>query len=955
MPQTITAPGSDPGSPDRTPERGALIGRFVVLDLLGEGGMAVVLSAYDPHLDRKVALKLLRGDRWCDERAQESVAAVVREAQAMARLSHPNVLNVHEIGFEGATSYVVMEHVDGRTLREWIGERERGWREILDMFTRAGDGLAAAHAAGIVHRDFKPENVLVGRDARPRVADFGVASAFSAMAGEGAAGVAGTCGYMAPEQLAGAAIDARADQYAFCVSLWEALRGALPPGDELPATSDQTPTWLLRTLARGLAARPEDRWPSMDELLATLRRRRARRRSTTLGIAVAGVLVAGAFGIGQRAATVPPCGDAEDLVAPLWSEGARARVEAAFVKTGRPYAADTFARVDTALRARLGSWARAHREVCEATHVRHEQSEAMLDLRMSCLRHARAEMTELVDLLGNASTDVLDHAVQATRETGDTFACASVGASSPGSPAPPDPAVAKTVEALRAELPRLAALRKLGSWKEGLIAARALVARARATGYQPLLASALIEQAQFDVDAGTADRAVDSLYEAAQLGAEARDDDLVAQATERLEWALLETRVRMPEAQVVLRFAVSATTRAGFSAARQADLLRSGAVMAFRQGDHLGSLMLCVYVLALQAATDGPHSFAVADALYSIAEVAFRSGHLREGAWVQRRAISLAEDLLGPDHPTVAELIGMYTSILLDLADFDEALPLVERMLTIRERAFGPEDPRLGDPLYNLAIVLEAQRRLPEARAAIERAIHIEERAPLSEQYGLGARYDELGTIAHHQGRLEEARRAAQKAVAVGRKLYGVDHPWVANSYEYYADHLLSLRRLGEARAAAEQALAICKKTQGEEHFEYAAKLNMLGKVLLAERRPREALEAFQRALAIYVKTLGPDHVNLGSSLIGLSDALLATGDSRRALTMAERAVELSARASPGELEEAQLRVAEAMWATGHDRRGAVTLARAARDRLAALPFPSEDLPRLDGWLARAR
>ena len=500
-----------------------------------------------------------------------------------------------------------------------------------------------------------------------------------------------------------------------------------------------------------------------------------------------------------------------------------------------------------------------------------------------------------------------------------------------------------------------AALRKLGSWKEGLTAARDLVVRARATGYEPLLASALVEQARFDLDAGSPDSAVDSLYEATQLGARARDDDLVAQATEQLEWALLETRVRMPEAQTVLHFAAAATARAGFSAARLSHLLRSEAVMAFRQGNQLASFMLCVYVLGLQAVSDGPHSFAVADALYSIAEVAMRSGHLREGAWVQRRAISLAEDLLGPDHPTIAELIGLYTTMLLDLADFDEALPLVERMLKIYERAFGPEDPRLGDPLYNLAIILEAQRRLPEARAAIERAIHIEEGAPSSEQQDLGARYDELGTIAHHQGRLEEAHRAAQKAVAIGLKLYGSEHPWVGNSYELHADHLLSLGRVGEARAAAEQALAICRKTQGEQNFECAAKLNLLGKVLLAERRPREAIEAYERALALNVKAFGPDHVNLRPSLIGLSDALLATGDPRRALAMAERAVDLSARASPGELEEAQFRVAEAMWALGDDRRGAVVLARAVRAHLAALPFPSEDLPRLDGWLARTR
>src|SRR5262249_7043587 len=188
-----------------SPVRGASLGRFVVLGSLGAGGMGVVLSAYDPHLDRRVALKLIRG-----EREDPMRAAILREAQAMARVRHPNLVTRHEVGFIDEWGYVIMEEVAGRTLRDWLAEKDRPWREVLDVLVPAGAGLAAAHAAGIVHRDFKPENVLLGDDGRARVSDFGLAVAGPAKDARG-----GTPAYMAPEQLGGETVDARADQYAF--------------------------------------------------------------------------------------------------------------------------------------------------------------------------------------------------------------------------------------------------------------------------------------------------------------------------------------------------------------------------------------------------------------------------------------------------------------------------------------------------------------------------------------------------------------------------------------------------------------------------------------------------------------------------------------------------------------------------------------------------------------------
>ncbi len=239
-------------------ERGATLGRLVILGLRGEGGMGCVYAAYDPELDRKVAVKLLRR-----EASQSREELLLREGRAMARLSHPNIVTVFDVGTLAGRVFITMELVEGQTLGQWTRDEKRSCHEVLRCFAQAGRGLAAAHAAGIVHRDFKPDNVLVSDDGRARVADFGLALPLS-ISTSADNPVEGTPAYMSPEQRLGAPVDARSDQYSFCVALREALdrstsrdREALPPS-------------VHAAIARGLRADPVERWPTMDALLAAL-------------------------------------------------------------------------------------------------------------------------------------------------------------------------------------------------------------------------------------------------------------------------------------------------------------------------------------------------------------------------------------------------------------------------------------------------------------------------------------------------------------------------------------------------------------------------------------------------------------------------------------------------------------------------------------------------------------
>ena len=256
-----------------------LVDRYQIEYRLGAGGMGVVYAARDIHLGRLVAIKLV-GPRIESASGQ---ARLVREAQAMAKLRHPNLAVVHDIGASADRLFVVMELVDGGTLADWQKDRPRTWREIIGVYLQAARGLAAAHAAGFIHRDFKPENVLVGTDGIARVSDFGVA----ALRGEEESAIVGTPGYIAPEILRREAADERADQFSFCVALYAALYGVRPLAGELGAPRRAVPRWLLRIITRGLAADPSERWPTLDALVAAIERRASRRRVRLLAVAAA--------------------------------------------------------------------------------------------------------------------------------------------------------------------------------------------------------------------------------------------------------------------------------------------------------------------------------------------------------------------------------------------------------------------------------------------------------------------------------------------------------------------------------------------------------------------------------------------------------------------------------------------------------------------------------------------
>ncbi|HEX8819851.1 MAG TPA: serine/threonine-protein kinase, partial [Archangium sp.] len=419
-----------------------LVGRYTVLNPLGRGGMGDVVAAYDSRLDRRVALKLLRRELDCSQSQRDLETRMLREAQAMARLSHPNVVAIYDVGtLEDGSIFIAMEMVEGQTLRRWCEQAPRSWREILTAYLDAARGLAAAHEAGLVHRDFKPENVLVGKDGRVRVTDFGLARAESSQVSADATPpdssstvtlpqgaldspltlhgtLLGTPRYMAPELLRAGPADVRSDLFAFCVALYEALyrqhpftgatqaestRAQLEGRANPPPPNSDIPAFVARPLLQGLHAEPSRRPASMLGLIAALEhdpevRRRARRRRVALSALMTGLAALALWGWLLRQEGEPGCAHLERRLAGTWDEEVKQQVRKAFLDTRLPYAQDTFTRMSALLDGYAGTWVKMRTEACEATLNQEPSPRDPAVLEVYCLERRRGQLRTLTEL-----------------------------------------------------------------------------------------------------------------------------------------------------------------------------------------------------------------------------------------------------------------------------------------------------------------------------------------------------------------------------------------------------------------------------------------------------------------------------------------------------------------------------------------------------------------------------
>jgi tRNA A-37 threonylcarbamoyl transferase component Bud32 len=595
-------------------EVGSRVGRYLVVDWLGAGGMGVVYRAYDPELHRQVALKVLRATapEHADGHSRDRMRArLLDEARAAARVTHPNVITVHDAGTHEGQVYLAMELVSGQTLAQWVGgvagrvgiaaaapvadaatdaateatsatsaaspiRAERRTPEaVLARFVAAGRGLAAIHAAGLVHGDFKPHNVLLGDDRRVCVSDFGLArelaerssveadAAADALPGDGrdrAAVVVGTPRYMAPELLAGHPADAASDQYAFCV----ALREALDP---------QVPAKARRVLARGLSPHPGDRFATMEALLAELvPRRRLIALPTAMVLALIACVVGGGLSLSyaRRPPPASPCAGAEQRLAGVWDEPRRAAVAAAFASSTTPFAADVGREVMSRLDSYAREWTAMSTDSCAATRIRAVQSEELFDLRAACLAERARNLGALGEELLTANAEEQQKAVAAAVALPPLSECADAVTLRAKLRPPSDPTARAEAERVEHDLARAQTMLHLGAYRAANELARGLLPRAVSTGDRALEARVHLLHGQTAMSLGLDADADDALYEAAGAAEAAEDQTTKAAAWTVLTEVLANHQARFPEAERAGTLARAALSRLAEESARSA-------------------------------------------------------------------------------------------------------------------------------------------------------------------------------------------------------------------------------------------------------------------------------------------------------------------------------------------------------------------------------------------------
>jgi tetratricopeptide (TPR) repeat protein/predicted Ser/Thr protein kinase len=969
------ASGVDAGGEgaDAGPQRGTTVGRFLLLERLGQGGMGVVYSAYDDRLDRRVAIKLLRPEAWGRDSGSQGRERLLREAQAMARLSHPNVVTVYEVGAYEAQLFVAMEYVEGQTLGQWLRERPRPPREVLPVLLAAGRGLAAAHAKGLVHRDFKPDNVLVGADGRVRVSDFGlvrqsgeegpVAAATPPPArtstptpapaaltpartpsgGEATlthtGTVMGTPGYMAPEQSRGARVDAQADQYAFCATLHVALYGRLPRagvatvpegrGARVPplrraperGPASGLPPRLRAALERGLSVEPSARFPSMEALLAELEAAAAPRRHAAAWGGAAALLVLLALGLAwraQRTADAGVCRGAEAQLAGVWDAGvARAVAQALGRADGRLGEAGA-ARVVARLEGHARAWVSMHTEACEATAVRHTQSPALLDLRMACLERRRTALRATTRLLVSSPDAAMAlRAPEMVRELEDLSECADLERLQAAYPLPREAAAREALAVLRERLEEARALRRAGDFVRGQPVTTALLERARALGHPPMLAEALLALGQLHNLREDGKAAEAPLHEAVAVAAQVKDAALEAQAWTGL-CAALAVQARHAESELAGRAAQAALARAGNPFVPRVNLLGQLAELASKRG------------------------------LTAVAEARF--GEV--AALVEAQP---AEDAQSREY-LLAVLLANHGGHLSVLGRTEEARRQLARAQALFERTTGPDHRIRSLLLFHQAQLARSEERASEEAALLAQVLRIQERVLAAPDAWGFVQVLRLAVGAQaQQGRFGEARGLLTRALAIQRAHHGELHPEFAGSLHAQGELHLLEGKPAQARADFARAREVFLQLG---HPGAAQAREGLGRALLAQGRFEEARAELERAAAESTAAEGEASLPVAHARVGLGEALLALGQAEAARAHLSWAVErLEGMAAVPSLQgRARLGLARALWAEPSERPRALALAGEALEGLGRVETVPARALLAEGraWLASA-
>ena len=951
---------------------GHKLGRYMVLEVLGRGGMGIVYAAYDPQLDRRVALKLLRTS---GERAKRHTQRLLREAQAMARLSHPNVIAVHDVGtFEGEV-FLAMEFVEGGTLGEWIEEGARSWTEVREAYVQAGRGLAAAHAAGLVHRDFKPDNVLIDREGRVRVTDFGLARADdnllaasdpslrkAALVSTGKSGSVevvprdtgpdepdesrsgdasisqgsplalritqagarlGTPGYMAPEQHVGDPATAPSDQFSFCVALYEGFFGRAPfAGSTLLELTHNVlagkvrdfprdtavPAPIRRAILRGLSARAEDRFPSMNALLEALAHDPGRRRRVVVGlVGVAALMALAAYAGASTSEVATPgvdCTEAGLRVTGLLDEARSERIEAAFAATGRITAGEAWTRAEERLVAYADRLGEVAAESCRAQQ-RGAVDGPLYARQSMCITGLTEELDAQLTVLEDADVEMLDRTAAMIGRLRRPEDCADLERLQRVQPMPDAPEVRQRIEDAQADLAKAKALLEAGRRVESIEIAQRVVDTATLIDWTPLTAEALLTLGDSLGWNEQPESALDALRRATEIAARSGDADLLLRA-----WRVLALH------------------------------------LVYEPGHHDEVLTIAAVLesLGTHFAMDRKHEETIAKIRGSAHIFA---GELEDARKVYETLLD-GGDAVEPD----ASLLNNYGVTLLQLGDYSKAAEVLQQAIASEEREVGTDHPNLVERNINLALIRVRQGEYGKAERRIAQALSMDGRLGDRPLRIAVTGWVSRAEIALAQRRTEAAREAVDMAMRIAA-MHETTPGLLTASVE------LQMARVDVAQGRTETAMASLDRLEQQFVGLFGAGSSEIG--LIASEKGQAAEQAgdlprarteYERAVELLAKTMGSRHPLLGPTQAWLGLVLVETGETDAAEATLTEAVATFERVGgdPGLAGRSRAALAELLVEREPTR--AVELARrGAEDLDRAGPHFAEERAALKAWI----
>ncbi|MCR9164304.1 MAG: protein kinase domain-containing protein [Nannocystaceae bacterium] len=772
------------------------LGRYIVVRTLGAGAMGTVYLAYDPELDRKVALKLLLGADSPKRRL-----ALLREAQALAKLTHPNVVAVHDVGEHDGNVYVAMELVEGVTLREWLALAPRSWRGVLDVFLEACRGLEAAHRRGLIHRDFKPDNVMIADSGRVLVMDFGLARPTTEAQREGddaledlsgsllteatVGRVAGTPAYMAPEQALASGLSPAADQFAFCVSLWEALYGRRPfDGPTYPEllrntaegrfgempSNRRVPRWLRRVLAKGLRADADRRWSSLDALARALERGRTQWRWKLAVAAASALAISLAFVARQRRQerqsvqrAIAACKEDARSIREVWSEDAQERLRSGLRATGVSFADDSADTLIPWLDAYTDAWQRGQFETCVRSSVNAEWSAKRADRAMWCFEDRRGQLAAAVDQISEGDATTARRAVRIASYLDPIDACLDPDLID-RLPAPPAD-IREQIRDVRAQLIESDSLRHGGDPLDAADIAHRARGAAESLDWPPVLAASLFTEGRALLEAGQWRRAEPLLTEAFFTAEEAGSHELAFRAARSL-------------------------------------VMANGKLQRFRQAE-----VWSRHAELVSGGKPDPGRLDEAEGLYLMMSIDRSLGRYEQAAARGERAVELRSQTLGPRHPITAAAMRNLGLVYLEQGRGDEALPLLEHAFEVWRDTVGDSHPSVdslrlyrGEALLLLERPEEALELIDTGRRGLARSVPEVHPESARGQLLLGRAHLVLGN-------LDASASAFDEALPLFEQAYGLRHQATAGA-------LLAASDLDRARGDDASARLKCVRAQ---------------------------------------------------------------------------------------------------------------------------------------------